>query len=395
MGKSKIATEPRSSATGVRHRPWPQWLTVVGAAVALVAVLAAVAVVPTEIADSQYPTATLAEKIDATTSLRLHFLYVLGGLVAIATLIYTHLRHARERDQLALDRARLRNERFGSAIAQLAHESLTIRQGGVFTLERLARESADERDTVFRVLHAFVQAHSTARAGNDHAPIDVVTAFSALTRQPLSGTRALRLEGVSLRGMSIDAANLTSSTFLFVDFSGSTMFGLSARDARFKECNLEGARLVFHPSDGVHIDFCRATDASIAVSSGSAISFRESDLSDSAVSVYQDVANQNYDECLLDRADVTSYHVSGAGNVWTDDSRMVEKGVPGVGEHVYLEYIGSLSSSPSGRELRWAETTPESKIKFATKVRNEILSGNEIKWGPRGSEQWLPVDHGA
>jgi hypothetical protein len=51
-------------------------------------------------------------------------------------------------------------ERYTKAIEQLGSDKLDIRIGGIYALERIARDSARDHPTVIEVLAAFAREHS-------------------------------------------------------------------------------------------------------------------------------------------------------------------------------------------------------------------------------------------
>jgi hypothetical protein len=51
-------------------------------------------------------------------------------------------------------------DRYTKAIEQLGHEKLDVRIGGIYALERIARDSPRDHPTVMAVLAAFIREHS-------------------------------------------------------------------------------------------------------------------------------------------------------------------------------------------------------------------------------------------
>ena len=91
-----------------------------------------------------------AAEMDAS---RTALLALLAGGIAVVGAIYT----ART---FALNRAGQITERFTRAVDQLGNDKLDVRLGGIYALERVARESdADHRPIVF-VLAAYAREHS-------------------------------------------------------------------------------------------------------------------------------------------------------------------------------------------------------------------------------------------
>jgi uncharacterized protein YjbI with pentapeptide repeats len=101
---------------------------------------------------------------------RTALLATLAGVLAAIGAYYTHrtfqlnratLEHNRataERSH-ALDQARLITERFTRAVDQLGSDKLDVRLGGIYALERIARDSSDDHPQVMEVLTAYVREH--------------------------------------------------------------------------------------------------------------------------------------------------------------------------------------------------------------------------------------------
>ncbi|WP_347272540.1 hypothetical protein [Frankia sp. KB5] len=80
---------------------------------------------------------------------------------------------------IALDETRRANanthvrELYATAISQLGADSLDIRLGGIYALERIAHDSAADQRTVVEVLSAFIREHTqppTPHPHGDHHP---------------------------------------------------------------------------------------------------------------------------------------------------------------------------------------------------------------------------------
>jgi hypothetical protein len=93
------------------------------------------------------------EGLKAQNEVRMTLLQGLGGVVLVAGAYFTYrqVRTARE-GQIT--------ERFTRAIDQLGHARLDVRLGGIYALERIARDSPADRATIGEVLTAFVRSHA-------------------------------------------------------------------------------------------------------------------------------------------------------------------------------------------------------------------------------------------
>jgi hypothetical protein len=76
-----------------------------------------------------------------------------AGLLAAGALLFTARNFTLSREGQVTDR-------YTKAIEQLGSEKLDVRIGGIYALERIARDSAKDHPTVMEVLTAFIREHS-------------------------------------------------------------------------------------------------------------------------------------------------------------------------------------------------------------------------------------------
>ncbi len=83
-----------------------------------------------------------------------------AGLFAAGALIFTAQNFTLSRRTFELTEQGQVTDRYTKAIEQLGSEKLDIRIGGIYALERIARDSARDQPTVIEVLTAFIREHS-------------------------------------------------------------------------------------------------------------------------------------------------------------------------------------------------------------------------------------------
>jgi hypothetical protein len=155
-------------------------------------------------------------------------------------------------------------ERFNKAIDHLGSDKLDLRLGGIYALERIAKNSNDDRDTIAEILAAFVRQRSPwppSQPGQyrDDFPIrqqpplrtrapDIQAALTVLGRGGFTrqGTLQLDLAAVDLRRAALDGAHLE---------------GASLREAHLEGARLVGAHLDGAFLNGVHLDGASLSDA--------------------------------------------------------------------------------------------------------------------------------------
>ena len=83
-----------------------------------------------------------------------------AGLFAIGALVYTGRNFTLSRRTFELTEQGQVTDRYTKAIEQLGSDKLDVRIGGIYALERVARDSARDHPTIMEVLAAFIREHS-------------------------------------------------------------------------------------------------------------------------------------------------------------------------------------------------------------------------------------------
>jgi hypothetical protein len=99
-------------------------------------------------------------KAKAINDVRATLLQGIGGAVILLGAYFTYRQLQSGREQLRVAQQGQVTERFTRAIDQLGHAELDVRLGGIYALERIANDSADDRTTIAEVLTAFVRGHA-------------------------------------------------------------------------------------------------------------------------------------------------------------------------------------------------------------------------------------------
>jgi hypothetical protein len=189
-----------------------------------------------------------------------------AGLFAAGALLFTARNFTLSREGQVTDR-------YTKAIEQLGSKELDVRIGGIYALERIARDSAKDHPTVMEVLTAFIREHSREQwppsdaarpeqerstrpdvqaavtvAGRrevkrDILPIDLTGAN--LARANLTRTKLTRanLRGATLTGATLTRADLTGATLTEADLTGATLLGANLTDANLRDATLTSANL--------------------------------------------------------------------------------------------------------------------------------------------------------
>lgn len=155
--------------------------------------------------------------------------------------------------QIQVNRDGQITERFAVSIDQLGSDKLELRLGGIYALERIAKNSPRDRPAVSAILGAFVRSHAAWPVDSPDGPEhptstvdvtlpwlttripDVQTAMHVLGRRiPHSDTARLFLSRVDLRSVQLSGAQLHDAHFSHANLAR----------ARMPEVNLENAKLI-------------------------------------------------------------------------------------------------------------------------------------------------------
>lgn len=144
---------------------------------------------------------------------------------------------------LALNRESQITERFSRAVDQLGHEDTSVQLGGIYALERIARDSARDHGPIMEILSAYVRVHSPPEQhdlpGGKRA--EIRAAMTVIGRRNLANERNQALPPIDLSWTDLRDGDWTLGHF---------------EHALFRDARLEGSRLA-----GAHLDEADLTDA--------------------------------------------------------------------------------------------------------------------------------------
>ncbi|NGO10210.1 pentapeptide repeat-containing protein [Streptomyces sp. HC44] len=231
------------------------------------------------------------------TGFRTTLVAIGAGVVAALGLSYTHrshkqtermFEHTREKDreQAELTRESQVTDRYIDAIKLLGSEKIAERLGGIYSLERIMKDSERDHSTIVEVLASFIRQRASITEGlketpaGYRAPEDIHAAFTVLSRRPerddeatitLVNTdlRGLYLQGGRLDGMVLGSACLDRGTFWNVSIRrvnltmtslGNTMFdGGTMEESMFYQARFDDAKLFGVKMTGANLQSARLT----------------------------------------------------------------------------------------------------------------------------------------
>lgn len=215
--------------------------------------------------------------LDARNSVRVTLLQALGGLLLAIGLVFTERTFRLNREGQVTDR-------YSKAIEQLGNSSVDVRIGGVYALERIARDSRSDYGTITEVLCAFIREHTSEPSERGRSALsgpagaDVQAAITVLARRHAddedidlsnSGLNNLMMQGLwhrarfnycriadtiftrsAMEGVSFSFSHVKVSGFNHISARGASFVhgkvqawfvDADLRDADFYGCNLTGS----------------------------------------------------------------------------------------------------------------------------------------------------------
>jgi hypothetical protein len=190
---------------------------------------------------------TAAERVKAENDVRTTLVQVVGGILLSFGAISTWRQLQISRQQLQHNLEGQITERFTRAIDQLDYKkSLEVRLGGIYALERIARDSERDHWPIMEVLTAYVRQHAAWKEepqeenqeGQFKPPApDIQAILTVLGRRARTFERGkdqrLDLRATDLRGAALAGAHL----------EGAFLWGANLEKADLPQADLKGASL--------------------------------------------------------------------------------------------------------------------------------------------------------
>ena len=253
----------------------------------------------------------------ALANVRGQLLTLGAGLVALAALVFTALnfsllrRNSEQTDRWQRQTHELTEQgqvtdRYTKAIEQLGSDKLDVRIGGIYALERIARDSARDHPAVMEVLAAFIREHSYEPwppSEPDGTPPERSTRPDIQAAATVIGRRDTKhdtnsidlgwvdLTGANLRGAKFGAVNLHHANLSHARLARAHLVG-----AQLVAANLSGAFLTNANLRGAYLTWAQLPGASLHGANLTEADLREADLS------FLHYASANFTEADLTRA---------------------------------------------------------------------------------------------
>ncbi|WP_347276939.1 pentapeptide repeat-containing protein [Coleofasciculus sp. FACHB-64] len=142
-------------------------------------------------------------------------------------------------------------ERFTKAIELLGSENISIRLGGIYALERIAKDSVKDHWTIMEVLTAFVRENAPLKELKEEEiqqeqspkiPTDIQAALTVIGRRDVEkdpNNQRLYLRNTNLERANLNGANLQGALLLGANLQGALLLGANLQEASLREANLQ------------------------------------------------------------------------------------------------------------------------------------------------------------
>ena len=239
----------------------------------------------------------------AVDNARGRLLTLAAGVLAAGALVFTARNFWLSREGQVTDR-------YTKAIEQLGSEKLDVRIGGIYALERIARDSSRDHQVVMEVLTAFIREHC-----REPWPPPARPGLARITRRgPFRAGGPLRIMRIradvqaaaaavgrrdaerDVRPVDLFGANLAGAQLLYADLGGALL-----TDADLRFAILAGARL-----DKAILNGADLTEAVLNIAYLRSANLKGADLTEA------DLSNANLGDTYLLRANLSGADLTGA-----------------------------------------------------------------------------------
>jgi len=252
-------------------------------------------------------------------------LLIFSGVTAAVAAVAAWIALMRHFAQTDADRQRRITESYSKAVEQLAHEKIEVRLGGIYTLERISRESPDDHWTVMETLCAFVRERARWEASSEivakseptesrSSPrTDIAAVLAVIVRRDKKGVQResnngwrLDFREADLRWSNLSSANLSGANLSGADLRGANLSGANLRGVNLDVADLDGANLSGADLSEANLGQADLIETDLSGTSLSRANLGEADLSGA------DLSRANLGEADLRGADLSGADLSRA-----------------------------------------------------------------------------------
>lgn len=258
----------------------------------LVLLVACITVFPAWLlnATTAHGTLNTSDRVTDENAIRTTLVQVLGGVFLLTAAFFSWR-------TIQLGREGQLTDRYTKAVEQLGAATTAVRTGGVFALERLAKNSPHDRGTITEVLACFARATSQGEDAALHSAsiqaalvvlgrrhsYDAAVASTELNLHRVKADHSylanLSLARSDLSGADLSEADLSGSDLSKVNLTGATLERAKLSNARLSGAVLAGANLKHAILTSADLSTANLTDAKLDSANLISANLSDADLS--------------------------------------------------------------------------------------------------------------------
>lgn len=255
---------------------------------------------------------------------------IITAITAVGALIFTALSLNATRDQVAVTEQGQYTDRYSRAIEQLGRQGpdqLQIRLGGIYSLERLARDSPRDQATIVEVLNTFIRTSVPSVTPTEGCPTstppDVQAALTVLGRRDTTNDNGTpvklmsiclvfadltvaNLSDADLSGADLSGANFSSADLSGTDLSGTELNNANVNNADLSHADLTGANLSYSYLNNANLSGANLNNANFNNANLNNTELNDTELSGA------DLNDTDLNFAELNNANLTKVNLSGA-----------------------------------------------------------------------------------
>lgn len=178
-------------------------------------------------------------------------------------------------------------DRFTASVEQLGNKSDDVRLGGIYSLQRIIRDSEKDQPAIVDILSAYVRAHAPSTNKNPPkdgrpADADVLAAVNILSSRNSKRDKGSVIDWshAYLWDASLPSAALPGASLAYVDLGMAELGGADLSESDLSEANFAGAQLQEVNFSGAYIGAANFGEEDIGDSVVVGADLTKADLSD-------------------------------------------------------------------------------------------------------------------
>lgn len=252
---------------------------------------------------------------------------LITAITAVGALVFTGLSLNATREQNDLTEQSQITDRYSKAVEQIGRqgpEYVQVRLGGIYALERIARDSRRDQPTIIEVLAAFVRTASAKPENGGTCPnqpprVDLQAVLTVLGRRDSIHDQhtVIDLQNSCLRGSGLRGADLTHTVLVGADLTNALLVGANLSGANLSTADLTGAVLGDANLSGANLNTTHLAGAVLGDANLSRTSVIAANLR-GAVLINANLRGANLSRANLSTADLYHANLSTADLTSTD-----------------------------------------------------------------------------